>query len=94
VVRRSVERAVRADVRSLGVLPAGSAALVSSAVALGRLVDAEGGSAAGKAACARSLRETMDRLRELAPRAAAADTVDALSRRRSARRSGLRAVAS
>lgn len=86
VKRPSVEEAVLADVAELGVLPASTSALVASALALARAIDADS-SAASKAACARSLRETLDRLRELAPRGEdRGDGIDELRRRREGQR--------
>lgn len=67
VTQQSVVVALTSDVEALGELPKASASLVASAFAMAELIDAPGNSAASKAACARSLRETLDRLRELAP---------------------------
>lgn len=64
---------------------AGSA-LALSAVALARALDDTGVSATAKAACQRALRETIDRLHELAPAAPAGDRVDEISAKRKARR--------
>lgn len=85
VIPQSVFEAVRADVEAFGLSRA-CAALVASAFALARELDSVENSATSKAACARSLRETLDRLRELAPAAADADRLDELGSRRSRRR--------
>jgi hypothetical protein len=61
-------------------------AVAASALALAREIDSPSNSAAGKAACARSLLETMERLRELAPPAGEGDRIDDLGRRREVRR--------
>ncbi len=82
----TVEEAVLADVKALGVLPAGSEAYVASALALARELDVKN-SATSKSMCARALREAMDRLRELAPPAERADRLDELAGRRKRRRS-------
>lgn len=81
----TVEEAVRADVVALGLLPVGSSALVESAVALARELDARN-SATSKSMCARALKETMDRLRELAPPPKTADRLDDLTARREKRK--------
>lgn len=86
----TVEEAVRADVEALGSLPAGSSALVESAVALARELDARN-SATSKSMCARALREAMDRLREIAPPVKQADAVDELAGRRTSRRAKAKA---
>lgn len=84
VTTETVEAAVLRDVAELGELPAGSAAIVASAVALARELD-EKNSATSKSMCARALREAMDRLRELAPPKQRADALDDLKARRDRR---------
>jgi hypothetical protein len=89
---QTVAAAVQADLEELGELSRASRSLVASAFALARQLDAGDVSAAAKASCARSLRETMDRLRELAPAdagaGAAGDALDQLRERRESRRAG------
>lgn len=85
VKEESVFEAVRRDVEALGEIR-GAAAHVASALALARQIDSADVSAAAKASCARSLRETMDALRELAPKGGRVDGVDELNARRSQRR--------
>lgn len=89
----SVEAAVREDVAALGELPAGSRAIVASALALARELD-DTNSATSKSMCARALHEAMDRLLELAPPAKAADKLDDLTARRAKRQSRVKAKAS
>lgn len=60
--------------------------LAASALALAKALDEPKNSATSKSMCARSLKETLDRLRELAPPAKERDNVDDLSARRAARR--------
>jgi hypothetical protein len=64
---------------------AGSA-LAASAVALAYEIQNPYNSATSKSMCARELRETMAKLRELAPEADAEDGIDELGNRREARR--------
>lgn len=59
--------------------------LAASALALGRRLDRLDTSAAAAASCARALRETLDRLRELQPPAEETDQLDELSTRRAER---------
>jgi hypothetical protein len=60
-------------------------ALAASALALARELDDQGNSATSKAACVRSLLETLDRLGGLCP---ARDALEELVARRAARRAG------
>ena len=62
--------------------------LAMAALALAREIDAPTNSATSKSMCARSLLDTLDRLRELTPPAQEADGLDDLARRRLARRAG------
>jgi hypothetical protein len=86
----SVVAAVQRDIKLIGrrdkVLAESS--LAASALALAREIDSPKNSATSKSMCARALRETMDRLRELAPAEEADDRLDDLSARRSARLHG------
>ena len=88
IAELSVERAVRFDLAELAKsLPTiERSALAVSALTLARQMDAVEVSAASKAACARSLRETLDRLRDLVPADVVGDRLDELTTRRSRRR--------
>lgn len=59
--------------------------LALSALALARQVDDTGNSATAIASCARQLRETLDRLRELAPEEEGDDNLDNLQLERAER---------
>ncbi len=85
--RVSVEDAVERELKSFGDLR--ESTLAASALALAREIDAAGNSATSKSMCARELRETLDRLRALAPPVEAQDDLDELSSRREQRLSGL-----
>lgn len=85
----SVVEALERDVAALGVLPAGSEAVVASAFALARELD-DRNSATSKSMCARALREAMGEIRGLAPAKAAPDALDELAGRRQTRRSRAR----
>lgn len=63
-------------------------ALAASAVALAYEIENPYNSATSKSMCARELRDTLDRLRELAPKAKEKDGLDDLSARRAARLGG------
>ena len=67
---------------------AGQGGLAMAALALAREIDSPTNSATSKSMCARSLLDTLDRLRELTPPAQEADGLDDLARRRMARRAG------
>jgi hypothetical protein len=60
-------------------------ALAATAVILAKELDAADNSATSKSMCAGQLRDTMDRLRELVPKAAEKDKLDALKARRATR---------
>ena len=62
--------------------------LAITALALAREIDSPTNSATSKSMCARSLLDTMDRLRALTPVDQEADGLDDLARRREARRAG------
>jgi hypothetical protein len=62
--------------------------LAEQALALAGMVDDVGSSTTSRAAAARELRETLDRLRELAPAVVEGDAVDELAGRRVARVAG------
>lgn len=83
----SVTSGVRAD---LDGLPREfrSGGLAASALELASQLDDPGVSATAKAACARALRECLDRLRELAPPAVEDDRLDELAGRRAGRVGG------
>ena len=80
----------RAVERDLALMPTALATggLAITALALAREIDAPTNSATSKSMCARSLLETMDRLRALTPVDQEADGLDDLARRREARRAG------
>lgn len=59
--------------------------LAATAIALAFQIESPGNSATSKSMCARELRDTMDRLRELMPESREADGVDDLTARREAR---------
>jgi hypothetical protein len=63
-----------------------SSAVAASAVALAYEIQNPYNSATSKSMCARELRETMAKLRELAPEAEGKDDLDELSARRASRR--------
>lgn len=63
-------------------------ALAAVALELAGLLDDPGNSATSKSMCARVLRETMDRLRELVPADVAEDGLDELGSRRAKRLAG------
>lgn len=60
--------------------------LAATAVALAYELEHPGNSATSKSMCARTLNETMDRLREMAPAKPEADGIDELTRKRDTRR--------
>lgn len=91
----TVEESVRRDLDAIRARdPAlADSALALAAVALAREIDSGRNSATSKSMCSRELRETMLKLRELAPEPAKGDRIDELSRRRAARRArGARAA--
>lgn len=55
--------------------------LAASALALARMIDNKENSATSRSMCARELRETLDRLRELAPPEEVEDGIDELNAR-------------
>ncbi len=63
-------------------------ALAESALALAREIDSQENSATSKSMCARSLLDTLDRLRELAPKVEEKDELDDLAARRARRLGG------
>lgn len=81
----SVVSAVERDLKALGGGLAESS-LAAAAFALARELDCAENSATSKSMCARALRETMDRLQELAPPKAERDRIDEVSDRRERRR--------
>jgi len=60
-------------------------ALAASALALAAEIDSQGNSATSKSMCARELRDTLDRLRDLAPKQEEKDDLDDLAARRARR---------
>lgn len=80
----SVEVAVQREIESLGVRGTAHAA---TALALARELDSTTNSATSKSMVARSLNDTLDKLRELAPDDDESDPLDELAARRSGRRS-------
>jgi hypothetical protein len=79
-----VVKAVEQDLKAMRAAATG--ALAASALALARELDAADTRPADIAACSRALRETLDRLRELAPPKQETDGIDDLTRRRERRR--------
>lgn len=78
-VRRDLEVVAKAD-------PAlASSALAALALALAGQIDDPDNSATSKSMCAGQLRDTLDRVRELMPKAAEKDGLDDLSKRRADR---------
>lgn len=86
----TVEAGVLADLGALGDVPR-SAGLAQSALALARAVDDVSNSATSRSMCARELRETLDRLRALAPVKGEKSGIDDLRDRRAARRAAAQA---
>jgi hypothetical protein len=85
-----VARAVAGDlakVRSLDPVLADSA-LAASCLALAREIDSDTNSATSKSMCARTLLDTLDRLRELTPVQTEGDSLDDLATRRATRIAG------
>lgn len=89
-VEGAVVEAVRRDLDVIAERAPGLAqsALAATALALAREIDTPGNSATSKSMCARSLLDTLDELRELAPPPEMKDSLDELSARREARRAG------
>lgn len=79
-VRRDLAEIAKSD-RELA-----QSTLAMSALRLASEMDNSGNSATSKSMCARELRDTLDRLRELCPKAEAKDKVDELGARRDSRR--------
>lgn len=79
----SVAAAVKRDLAAIGKRekPLASSGLAASALSLARSMDDPKTSPTARAACARALREALDRLREQAPPPVSRDGVDALQRR-------------
>lgn len=76
--------------RDLALLPVSwrESGLAAAALSLAGSMDDPGTSATARAACARALREVLDRLRELCPPSEGSDRVDELSARREKRFAG------
>lgn len=88
--RTKLVEAVERDLAVLGELDPKlpESALAASALALAYEIEHPYNSATSKSMCAKQLRETLDRLRELAPDVAGKDEVDDLSKRRAERLAG------
>jgi hypothetical protein len=88
--RTNVIEAAERDIAAIGERDTelGASALAASAVALAYQIEHPYNSATSKSMCARELRDTMDRLRELAPKAEEADNLDDLAARRLKRLAG------
>lgn len=84
----TVAVAVERDLKALGDEDLAQSGLAASALALARALDDTGNSATSKSMCARSLLDTLDRLRELAPDKKEDDALDELRSRRAARLAG------
>ena len=67
--------------------------LLATALQMARELDKPRNSATSKAMCAKSLRETLDRLRELAPPKRVKDGIDDLGTKRATRRAAARVAA-
>lgn len=86
----TVVASVKRDLAALAKLDAdlAASALAASALVLARQLDNPKVSATAKSMCARTLLDTLDRLRELAPDEQEDDQLDQLSARRAARIAG------
>ena len=84
----TVEAAVKNDIERIANLDDALAGgvLAANALALAREMDKPKNSATSKSMVARTLNETMEKLRTLVPEEPAADEVDELAKRRSERR--------
>lgn len=84
----SVLSAVRRDLAVIRRTDAelAKSGLAAAALSIAATMDDPKTTASSKAQCARALRETLDRLRDLAPHDAPMDSLDDLARRRDARR--------
>jgi hypothetical protein len=81
-----VGRATARDLRALDARSAKAEALAATALKLAAELDDLTIRSADLAACSRALRETLDRLRELAPPVRASDAIDDVAERRADRR--------
>jgi hypothetical protein len=70
----TVVDALERELEALGALA--ESALAASAMTLARELDKPGNSATSKSMCAKGLRETLDRLRELSPPKVERDRID------------------
>lgn len=88
VADTSVAGAVRRDLGEIAKRDKGLAesSLAMSALRLAELMDDAENSATSRSMCGRELRDTLGRLRELAPKEETKDGLDDLSARRAARR--------
>jgi hypothetical protein len=85
---RTVAAAVERDLADIAKRDKALAesSLAMSALRLAREMDNSGNSATSKSMCARELRDTLDRLRELAPQEVPSDRLDDIARQRAKRR--------
>lgn len=81
-----VINAVQKDLDSMPIEYA-TCGLAASALAMAREIDDPDNSATSKSMCARAMLDTLDKLRELAPKPEERDELDDLSARRASRRS-------
>lgn len=83
----SVAAAVQRDLKDIAKRDAALAksTLAMSALRMAREMDSAGNSATSKSMCARELRDTLDRLLELAPKEERGDELDDLRARRERR---------
>lgn len=80
-----VTAGVERDIKAFGSPELAKSGLAASALALARELDDSNNSATSKAMCQKALRETLDRLRELAPVKPKKDRVDEIAKRREQR---------
>jgi len=88
--QRTVAAAVERDLAEIAKRDSALAesSLAMSALRLAREMDNAGNSATSKSMCAREMRDTLDRLRDLAPQEVPSDRLDDLARQRAKRRAG------
>lgn len=86
-IEAGVAAAVARDLAEMALRAPGidESTLAAAALELARQLDDVGNSATSKSMCARSLIETMDKLRELAPPEEESDALDDLAAKRAAR---------
>jgi hypothetical protein len=84
-----VVKAVEADLKAMD---AAGSSLGATALVLARELDLSAAKAADIASCAKALRETLDRLRELSPPKQEKDGIDEVGERRATRRAARRSA--